>query len=146
MVASGLDREESMGSQRQDHFLNLKQMRDREVSMHTTHTSGTQSRSGSHVSHEKDIKAMQWEIDGLRRRLCRERWRRTPSNFDDLFYGDRDGSYKPRSRTPPNESFSCDEDYNHERRNRSSSSKGLGNDAMSRALNQIPRSPFTPRI
>ena len=51
MVASGLDREESMGSQRQDHFLNLKQMRDREVSMHTTHTSGTQSRSGSHVSH-----------------------------------------------------------------------------------------------
>ena len=89
---------------------------------------------------------MQWEIDGLRRRLRRERWRRTPSNFDDFFYGDRDGSYKPRSRTPPNESFSCDEDYNHERRNRSSSSKGLGNDAMSRALNQIPRSPFMPRI
>ena len=146
MVGSRLDREESIGSQRQDHFLNLEQMRDREVNMHTTHTSGTQSRSGSHVSHEKDTKAMQREIDGLRRRLCCERWIRTPSNFDDSFDGDRDGSYKPRSRTPPNESFLCDEDYHHECRNRSLSSKGLGNDVMSRALNQISRSPFMLRI
>ena len=37
-------------------------------------------------------------------------------------------------------------DYHHERRNKNSSSKGLGNDAMAKALNQISRSPFTRRI
>ena len=36
--------------------------------MHTTHTSRTQSRSGSHVSHEENTRTMQLEIDHLRRR------------------------------------------------------------------------------
>ena len=49
-------------------------------------------------------------------------------------------------KDPSSESFSYDEDYHHERKNRSSSSKGLGNDAMSRTLNQISKSPFTRRI
>ena len=57
-----------------------------------------------------------------------------------------DCSYRPRSRTPSSESFSYDEDYHYERRNRNSLSKGLGNDAMSRALNEIFRSPFMRRI
>ena len=57
-----------------------------------------------------------------------------------------DGSYKPRLRTPSSESFLCDEDYHHELRSRSPSRKGLGNDAMSKVLNQISRSPFTYRI
>jgi len=48
--------------------------------------------------------------------------------------------------TPPSESFSYDEDYHHERRNRNSSSKGLRNDVMSRVLNQISRSHFTSKI
>ena len=52
-------------------------------------------------------------------------------SFDD----DGDGSYRSRSRTPPNESFSYDEDRNHKFRNKSPSNKGLGSDAMSRALN-----------
>ena len=69
MVGSGPNQEEFMGSQHQDHFLNLKQRRDREVSVHTIHTSRSQSRSGSHVSHEKETKAMQLEIDCLQRRL-----------------------------------------------------------------------------
>ena len=47
---------------------------------------------------------------------------------------------------PPTKSFMYDEDYHHERRSRNSSSEGLGNDAMSRTLNQISRSPFTNRI
>ena len=59
---------------------------------------------------------------------------------------EEDGSYRQRSRTPPSESFLYDEDYHHGHRNRSSSSKGLGNDAISRALKQISRSPFTCRI
>ena len=52
-------------------------------------------------------------------------------SFDD----DGDGSYRPRSRTPPSESFSYDEDRYYKRRSKSPSRKILGNDAMSRALN-----------
>ena len=89
---------------------------------------------------------MQLEIDHLKRKLCHERRSRTPSNFDFSSDSKKDASYKPRSRTPLSESFSYDEDYHHERRNKSSSSKGLGNDTISRALNQISRSPFTRRI
>ena len=114
--------------------------------MHTTHTSGSQSRGGSHLSHEKNTRSMQLEIDRLRRRLCREQRRRTPSNSDLSFDDDGDGSYRPKSRTPPSEPFSCDEDHHHERKCKSPSCKGLGNDAMSRALNQIFKSPFTRRI
>ena len=135
-----------MGSQRQDHFLNLERRRDREVSMHTTHTSKSQSQSGSHVSYEENTRTMQLEIDHLRRRLRRKRQRRTPSNSDFSSNDDRDGSYRPRSRTLPNKSFSCDEDSHHERRNKGSPCEGLGNDAISKALNQISRLPFTRKI
>ena len=145
MVGSRFDREDSIGSQCQDHFLNIEWRRDWEVSVHTTHTSRSQSRSGSHVSHEKDTKVMQLEINCLWRRLCHERRRRTPSNSD-VSSDDGDGSYMPRSRTPPSESFSCDKDSHRGLRNKSSSCKGLGNNAMSRALNQISKSPFTRKI
>ena len=114
--------------------------------MHTTHTSRSQSQSGSHLSHEKNTRAMQLKIDHLKRKSRNERRRQTPSNFDFSSSDEEDGSYRPRSRTSPSESFSYDEDYHHERRNKSSSSKGLGNNAMSRALNQIFRSPFIHRI
>ena len=51
--------EESVGSQRQDHFLNLEQRRDREVSVHITHIDRSHSRSGSHVSKGEDTRNMQ---------------------------------------------------------------------------------------
>ena len=86
------------------------------------------------------------EIDHLKRKLRHEWRRRTPSNSDFSSEGEKDGSYRCRSRTPPSESFSYVKDYHCERRNRNSSSKGLGNDVMSRALNQISRSPSTCRI
>ena len=73
---------------------------------------------------------MQLEINHLRRKLhCKQR-RGIPS------------------RTSPNESFSCDKDhhYRRRRRSRSLSHRGLGNDAMSRALCQISKSSFTQRI
>ena len=146
MVGSGPNREESVGSQRQDHFLNLERVRDREVSVQTTHTSRSQSQSGSHISHEENARTMQLEIDRLKRKLRREQRRHTPSNFDFSFDDDRDGSYRPKSRTPPKESFLCDEDNPYERRNKSLSCKGLGNNTISRALNQIFKSPFTRRI
>ena len=124
MVGLGLHQEESMGSQRQDHFLHLEQRRDREGSVHTTHTSRSQSRIGSHTSYEENARNMQLEIDHLKRKLRHKRRRRTPFNYDFSFDDEEDGSYRPRSRTPPSESFSHDEDYHHERRNRNSSSKG----------------------
>ena len=49
-------------------------------------------------------------------------------------------------RTPPSESFSYEKEYHHERRYKSPTCRGLGNDAMSKALNQISKSPFTRKI
>jgi len=114
--------------------------------VHTTHTSGSHSRGGSHLYHEKNTIAMQLEIDHLKRSLRHERRKRAPSISDFSSDGEEDGSYRPKSRIPSSESFLYDEDYHHERRNRNSSLKGLGNDAMSRALNQISRSSFTRKI
>ena len=114
--------------------------------MHTTHTSKSQSRGGSHISHKENTKSLQLEIDRLCKRLCHERQRRTPSDSDLSSDDEGDGSYKPRSRTPPNESFSYDEDHHYKRRSKTPPHKGLGNDAISRALDQISKSPFTCRI
>ena len=121
--------------------------------MHTTYTNRSHSRGGSHLSKEKDTKAMQLEIDHLKKSL-RHEWRRRATSWrrratsvsDSSFDSEEDGSYRHRSRTPPNESFSYDEDCHHEHRNRDSSLRGLGNDVMRRALNQISRSPFTHMI
>ena len=88
---------------------------------------------------------MQLEINHLKRKLHHQRRKRTPSIYDS-FIDEKDRSYRRRSRTPSSESFSYDEDVHHERRNRSSSSKSLESDAMSRALNQISKSPFTRKI
>ena len=114
--------------------------------MHTVHTSRSQSRGKSHVFHEENTRSMQLEIDHLRRRMRCERRRRTPSNSDFSFDNDGDGSYRSRSRNPPSEPFSCDEDHHYKHGRESPHCKGLGNDAMSRALNQISKSPFTHRI
>ena len=46
----------------------------------------------------------------------------------------------------PCESFSCDEDCHYRQRSKSPSRRGLGNDAMNRALHQISKSSFTQRI
>ncbi|XP_030941878.1 uncharacterized protein LOC115966874 [Quercus lobata] len=57
-----------------------------------------------------------------------------------------DAIYRRRSKTPPSESFSYDEEHHHKRRYKSPPRKGLGNDTMSKALNQISKSPFTCKI
>ena len=114
--------------------------------MHTTHTSRSQSRGGSYISHEENTRSMQLEIDRLRRRLCREQQRRTPSDSGPSSDDDGDDSYRSRSKTPPSESFSCDEDRHYKRRRKSPSREGLSNDAISRALNQIFKSSFMRRI
>ena len=86
---------------------------------------------------------MQKEIDHLRRSLRHERQKRAPSNSNFFSNGEKDGSYRCRSRTSPSESFLYDEEYHHKCRNRNSSSVGLGKDAMNKAFNRISRSHFT---
>ena len=59
---------------------------------------------------------------------------------------EEDDNYRQRSRTPPSKTFSYDEEHHHKRRYKSPPRKVLGNDAMSKALNQISKSPFTRKI
>ena len=72
--------------------------------MRTTHTSKSHSRGGSHISQrQNDNKAMQREIDDLKKKLrCAQRkW--SPSSFDVSSNDEEDASYRRRSRTPPSE-------------------------------------------
>ena len=127
-----------MGSQRQDNFLNLEHKKDREGSVHTTYTSKSHSQVGSHVSQEQNNRAMQVEIDHLKRKLGHAQRERTPSEFSNSDVSsnhEESASYKRRSRTPPTESFSYDEEHHHKRRYKSPPRKGLGNNAISNALN-----------
>ena len=69
-----------------------------------------------------------------------------PPSTDTPLDNENDDDYRRRSRTPPSKSFSHDEERHQKRKRRSPSAKGMGHDAMSRALDQLSRSPFTRRI
>ena len=89
---------------------------------------------------------MQREIEDLKRKL-RHAWRKqSPSSSNASSNEEGDVSYRQRSRTPPSETFSHEKEVHPARRYESPSSKGLGNDAMNKALYQISRSPFAHRI
>ena len=88
---------------------------------------------------------MQREIDNLKRKLRWAQRKRSPSNSD-ASSNEEDMSYRRRSRTPPSETFSYEKESHPVRKYESPSSKGLGNDAMNKALDQISRSPFVHRI
>ena len=70
--------------------------------------------------------------------------KRSPSSSDTSDEGDN--NYKQRSRTPPSETFSYEEEHHHRRGHKSPSHNGLVNDAMSKALDRISKSPFTRKI
>ena len=153
MVGSGLNREESVGSQCEDRFANLERRRDREVnqipSVHTTHTSRSHSRIGSHVSHGEETLNLRLEIDHLCKKLRRKHRKTSP--FSSKTDSSGDSSYKPRSRTPLSESFSLSsqldkEERYHKKKDKSPTPRSMGNDAMNKALSQISKSPFTHRI
>ena len=121
--------------------------RNREGSVHTTQTSQSHSQVGSRISQRQNNRqAMQREIDDLKKRLRRAQQRRSPSSSDISSNEEEDVSYRRRSRTPPSETFSYEKEQPYERRHKSPSSKGLDNDAMNKALDQISRSPFAHRI
>ena len=89
---------------------------------------------------------MQREINELKKELCRA-WRRHSSPNSELSSKETDdATYRRRYKTPPSETFSCDEEYCHRCRNKSPSRKGLGNNAMNEALSQVAKSLFTRNI
>ena len=65
--------EESGGSQHNNSVVNPQQRGDHEGSVQTTHTSKSQSWGKSHVSHAKNERDMQHEIDELKKKLRRAR-------------------------------------------------------------------------
>ena len=151
MVGSNQHQVESANSQQRDDFLNLECERDqekyREGSVHTTHTSRSHSQGGSQVSQRKNNnKAMQREIDDLKKKLRHAQQKRSLSSSNISSNDKEDASYRRRSRIPPSESFSCDEERHHRQKYKSPPRKGVGNDVMNKALNQISKSPFTRRI
>ena len=135
---------ESEGSQHNNSVVNPQQRGDHEGSGQTTHTNKSQSRGKSHVSHAKNERDMQREIDELKKKLRRARRRRSSLGSKSSFEDVEDATYRQRSRTPPNETFLSDKEYSsHRYKNKSPSHKGLGNKAMNEALNQVAKSPFT---
>ena len=152
-MGSGPNIEESVVSQHKDQFVNLERRRDHEVnqtpSVHTGYTSTSHSRTRSHVSHGEETWSLKSKIDHLNRKLHHKQWEASP--FSSRTTSNGDGSYRPRSRTPPNESFSLssqldkDEQY-HRKNNKNLTPRSMGNDAMSKALRKISKSPFTRRI
>ena len=112
-----------------------------EGSLQTLHTGGSGYRRRGHTIHEQaDEKAIQREIDDLKKRLCRAQRKQTPSSFDVSSNNEKDASYRQRSRTPPSESFSCEKEHPYKRRCRSPSGRGVGTNVMKKALSQISNS------
>ena len=122
-------------------------------SHHTKHTERSHSKSRSHASLDLETRKLHQEIDRLHNKLrCRGHKRISPSSLpSDGFRGSRDSSYCYRSETPSSESYSVSsrqdkwEKSSHDCKKRASY-HGLGNDAISKALQQNSKSPFVRRI
>ena len=142
MAGSDLRQAESIGSQCQNPFVNLERRRNREGSVHSARTGRSQSRGKGHLSQEENTKALQLEVNQLKRKFCHAQQRQASSSLDASPNDEEDGSYRRRSKTPPSESFSYKEEHHHKRRHKSPFQKGVGNDVMGKALDQISRSPF----
>ena len=100
-------------SQPQDNFLNLERGKDqdnqREGSVNTSHTSRSRSKGKNHASYKRnDRKALQQEIDDLKKKLRRVQQKR-PSPGSGTS-SDEDNEYRQRSRTPLSETFSYEEE------------------------------------
>ena len=122
-------------------------------SYHTKRTKRSHSRPKSQVSHDHETRKLQLEIDHLRRTLKRrERDRRSPSfPPSDGSRGSRDRSYHRRFRTPSGESYSASSrrdklDKSRNKHEKRSSHHGIGNNAISKDLQQISKSSFVRRI
>jgi len=137
---------ESRGSQHRNSHRSLEQREGREGSVCTTHTSKSQSRGKSHISYAKNDRDMQREIDKLKRELSHARQRCSPPSSEPSFEETDGASYRQRSRIPPSETFSFEEENHHRRKYKSPPRRGLGNNAMNKALSQVSKSLFTRNI
>ena len=107
----------------------------------------------SNYSRDEELHNLEKKVECLHRCLCRQTWRREDGTpFPDQYLSTgSDGSYRPRSRTPPSESFTSLSRHtlgrNHYRKkSRTPPRKGQGHDAMGKTLLQISHSPFSQRI
>ena len=149
----GFHQPESTRSQQQGNFPNPEHSRNedngrfREESVNTTQTSRSHSHVGSHISQrQNDKQAMQREINNLKRKLRHAQRRRSHPNPHLPSNDESDDDYRQRSRTPLSETFSHEKEHYQRCKRKSSSPRGLRHDAMSRALDQLSKSPFTRRI
>ena len=116
MVGSSPHQVEFIASQHENPFANFEHRRDQEGSVHAMHTSKSHSQVGSHISQEQHNKAMQRDIDHLKKKLRHAQRKQTPTPFDSSFDNEKDSSYRRRLRTPLSESFSYEEEHHCERR------------------------------
>ena len=91
-------------------------------------------------------KTMQQEIDELKRQLRQAQRKQSPPSSNVSSNDEENTIYRQRSRTPPSESFSCEEEHLHKKKHKSPSRRGVGTDVMKKALSQISKSPFTRGI
>ena len=110
---------ESANVHQQDELHNLEREKDldnyQEGSLQTLHTGGSGFRRKGRVVHEQgDEKAMQREIDDLKRKLHRAQRKQSPPSSDVSSNDEEYTIYRQRSRTPPSESFSCEEEQQQE--------------------------------
>ena len=82
----------------------------------------------------------------MKRKLRHAQRRQSHSKHNMPSDDESNDDYRKRSRTPPNETFSQEEEHYRRREHKSPSPRGLGNDAMSKPLDQLSKSPFTCRI
>ena len=130
-----------------NHEQNQENVRNRKRSVNTTQTSKNHSQVGSCISQrQNDNQTIQQEIDDLKKKLRHAQRRRSHSSSDISSNDEEDNNYNQRSITPPSETFSYEDEHHHRRKHEGPSSRGLGNDAMSKALDQISKSPFTHKI
>ena len=93
--------------------------------------------------HAKNERDMQREIDELKKEL-HHAWRRRPSPDSEMSSEETDDAmYRQRSRTPPSETFSGDEEHRHKHKNKSQTHEGFATNGMNEALNQVARSSVT---
>ena len=135
----------------QDELHDLEREKDldnyQEGNLQTLHIGGNSfQRKGSAVHEQGDEKAMQREIDELKSQLRQAQWKQSPPSSDVSSNDEEDTIYRQRSRTPPSESFSCEEEHLHKRKRKSPSRRGVETDVMKKALSQISKSPFTRGI
>ena len=124
MEGSGPRQTGHADSQRQDNFLNVERGNDqdnqREGSVNTSYTSKSRSKGKDHASRERnDQKALRQEIDDLKKKLRRAQQKRPSPGSGSS--SDEDNEYRRKSRTPPSETFSYEEERPRKRGHKSPS-------------------------